>query len=441
MNLGRSVVSFEGHDVFLIPSTDSTFLIYAPTLRKLLRITDQLCLRIREKGLSTETADKDVHAVAILLQQSLKNAVNPFPFALRKSKVFPLALGLTKNCTLKCLYCHADAGKREDMPLDILNTSIHYAFESAQQNSSRRIGISFSVGGEPAANWKLFTLCIKRIREYEAKYGIPVYLSMTTNGYYGSNKRRFIAKHFDSILLSLDGPPEIQNLHRPTRSGKESYPMVSRSALFFARHVRSFAIRSTVSNHNVRMMPQIVEFFSKEFGNEYDLIFEPLLPLGRATSNTSSICGPAQTDFVRYYIESKELGKRLGIQVVTSSAFSYKRLVTNFCGAMSIPSFTVTTRGVVTVCGRDIDGDNYWYGRFSPESRDFVLDDGRIEYSKLFLQMPQKCHDCFCKWHCAGDCPDARRINYDRCYVNRSLIQNELESTLTGPHLKRKGGD
>lgn len=97
---------------------------------------------------------------------------------------------------------------------------------------------------------------------------------------------------------------------------------------------------------------------------------------------------------------------------------------------MSIPSFTVTTKGIVTTCERDSEGVDYSYGKFSCELGDLVLNERRIEDNRVFLEMPQKCHDCFCKWHCAGDCPDVRNINYDRCYVNRRLIQYELESIL-----------
>src|SRR3990172_9574544 len=436
----RKAISFNEHDVILIPSKDSTFLLYAPTLRKLLRITTDLALRISGIGLFQETDDRDVRAVASLLKQSLKNAIKPFPMHLRKSKFFHLALGLTKDCTLNCLYCHADAGKREDMPIEVLYSSIQYAFETAQKNSLKGINISFAVGGEPTTNWKLFTSCIERIKESETQYGIPVHLSITTNGYYGSNKRQFIAEYFYSILLSLDGPPEIQNLHRPSRAGNESYSIVRDSALFFITNVKSFAIRSTVSNHSVKKMPQIVEFFFKEFGNQYHLVFEPLVPLGRAIINTPLVSEPSQEDFVKYYIQAKELGKTHGLEIRTSAA-NHKRLVTSFCGAMSIPSFTVTTKGIVTTCERDSEGDYYWYGKFSPESKDFVLEEQRINYNKALLEMPQKCRDCFCKWHCAGDCPDVRSINYDRCYVNRSLIQYELESILNEAKNKvTKGG-
>ena len=424
----KKYMSFRGHDIFIIPSKSNTFLLYAPTLKKLLRITNTLALQISDKGFSEED-DENICKITSMLEQALHNVIMPFPLNIKKSNFFHLALGLTKNCTLDCLYCHAGGGKEEYMPLEILCSSIQYAFDNVQKNNLRGVNVSFAVGGEPTTNWKLFTTCIEKIKENSNKYKIPFHLSITTNGYYGLNKRKFIADNFNNVLLSLDGPPEIQNLHRPTKTGKESYFVVRDSALFFIENAKSFAIRSTVSNISVKKMPQIVEFFVQEFGNNYDLVFEPLVPLGKAISNAFLISEPLQEDFIEYFIQAKELGKTLGLKTKTSAAHQ-KRLVTSFCGAMSIPSFTVTPKGIVTTCERDCEGELYWYGKFLPESKNFIFDEERIDHNKSLLEMPDKCHDCFCKWHCAGDCPDVRTIGYNRCYVNKKLVRYELECLL-----------
>lgn len=421
-------LKYVNHDVFLIPSTKETVLLYAPTLRRLLRITNKLAARINQESLSSDSADKNVRKVAELLTSSLPNAVAPLSMRGKKTSIFPLALGLTRRCTLKCVYCHADAGSDEDMPLQLLNDAIRYAFETAKETGHKTVGVSFTVGGEPSANWKLFTGCIENIKSHEAKYGIPVYLSMTTNGYYGLEKCRFIARHFQSILLSLDGPAEIQDLHRPTKSSGASYSTVRRSAKFFSKNIESFSIRSTVSNRNVSLMPVIVELFHDDYGANTDVIFEPLVPLGRAATSRSSVHGPDQKEFVKYFILAQAKGRSIGTNVLTSSVFSIKRLVTSFCGAMATPAFTVTTSGKITVCGRDMDAEHFAYGRYLPECGRFTFDDSGIQHHERCQAVPAYCADCFCKWHCAGDCPDARRITYDRCYINRSLIQHELEA-------------
>lgn len=423
------VLDFRGHDIFLIPSRNNSVLLYAPTLRKLLRITARLAARISEEGLPKEPAYPGIRGVANLLESALStDAIQPFQLSHRPSRYFHLALGLTRNCTLQCLYCHADAGQAEAMPQNVVEKAVQYAFDSARTNHLKGINVSFAVGGEPTSDWEAFTFCIHLIKEKETEYKIPARLSMTTNGYYGQRRREFIAEKFYSVLLSLDGSPEIQNLHRPTRTGTESYSLCSETARFFAKAVESFSIRSTVSDKSVAKMPEIVRFFHAEFGNQYDLVFEPLVPLGRAIFNQVQLKEPGQEEFVTNYIAARELGSTLGLAVRTSAA-NHKRLVTSFCGAMSIPSFTVTTKGVVTTCERDSEGTSYAYGEFSPQLDAFVLHEDCMRRNAV-QHMPEECHRCFCKWHCAGDCPDVRNIGYNRCFVNRSLMLYELETIL-----------
>lgn len=424
-------ISFHNNDVFLLSSKNDTYLLYAPTLKKLFHVNYSLAKSIIKNNLTHLNEDPELNKVVDTLNNAIPTAIKPFPVHLKKSKYFHLALGLTRDCNLNCLYCHAESGINDDMPIELLNEALQYSLSCSQKDNLKGINISFAVGGEPTTNWNLFKECIFKIKELKNIKGLRVHTSMTTNGFYGYKKRDFIASNVDSVLLSLDGPPDIQNLHRPSKGGKETYQTVKESALFFLDRKVNFSIRATVSNVSVNRMPEIVKYFFREFGKDYHLVFEPLVLLGRATRNLEIVREPSNADFIKYYIESKNLSKKIGIELRTS-ADNHKRLVTSFCGAMSIPSFTVTTDGIITTCERDSKGTDYSYGKYSFNSKKFILDNKRIEKNKGLLTMPEKCKSCFCKWHCAGDCPDVRmHLNYNRCEVVKALTQHSLELMLT----------
>lgn len=425
----KNVIKYKKHDIYLIESSSDLFILYAPTLKKLLHISKNLALQISEGGINPNNANKDIEYLSKLFDKALIDSIEPFAIQSKKSSFFHLALGLTQDCTLNCLYCHAEAGKRKEMTVDLIDRSLKHAFETAKKDELKRVNISFAVGGEPTTNWKLFTTCVNLIKMDESNYSIPTNLSMTTNGFYGNTKREFIVKYFDNILLSFDGTQKIQDLQRPTRAGKNSFNLVKETAEYYVENVKSFAIRSTISNISVDKMPEIVKYFVKAFGKNYHIVFEPLVPIGRAIDNKETVFEPSQEDFIKYYILAKELGKKLGIEIRTSAA-NQQRLVTGFCGAMTIPSFTVTTDGIITTCERDSDGENYWYGNYSKSKNEFEFNSERLDYNKALVEIPEKCNDCFCKWHCAGDCPDLRVLGYDRCFVNRELIKYELENIL-----------
>lgn len=429
MIMMKNAIKYKKHDIYIIESSSDLFMLYAPTLKKLLHISKNLALQISEFGISPDNANKDIEYLSKLFDKALSNSIEPFAIQSKKSSFFHLALGLTQDCTLECLYCHAEAGKRKEMTVDLIDSSLKHAFETTKKDNLKRLNISFAVGGEPTTNWKLFTNCVNLIKAYERNYSIPTNLSMTTNGFYGNTKRVFITKYFDNILLSFDGTQQIQNLHRPTRAGKDSFNFVKETAKYYVKNVKSFAIRSTISNISVAKMPEIVRYFVKTFGINYHIVFEPLVPIGRAIDNSETVFEPSQDDFIKYYILAKELAKELGIEIRTSAA-NQQRLVTGFCGAMTIPSFTVTTDGIITTCERDSDGDNYWYGNYSKSQKEFEFNSERLDYNKTLVEIPEKCNDCFCKWHCAGDCPDLRILDYNRCYVNQELIKYELKNIL-----------
>lgn len=425
----KKKVLFFNHDIFLLRSEVSDYILYAPTLNTLLKIAKELAVQISERGIQACNENKGLNEVYEILKDKLPNAITPFDSMKSKPTILPLSLGLTRDCTLACLYCHADAGNKGEMSDEIMEYALEYAFNKAKSECKNGLTISFNAGGEPTFNWSKFTRCIGKIRVLERHYDLPVFLSMTTNGYYGEEKRKFIAKEFDSILVSLDGTPDIQNFQRPTIHTGDSYDMVHDSILYFKNKVHSFAIRSTVSDKTVRRLPEIINYYYKEFGNGFDVIFESLCKLGRAEDNTEIIKEPDQKDFVKYFIEAKKVGKSLGLKVNTSHIFRIGMLVTNFCGAMAYPSLTVTVNGTLTACGRDIEGETFNFGQLLPNTRETLINEEKIKNIYEISKIQKKCEDCFCKYHCAGGCPDARRFS-NSCFITQELIKHELEEII-----------
>jgi hypothetical protein len=125
-------LDFQGHDLFLIPSRDGTYILYAPTLRKLLRVTTSLAERLSAAGLTAPTDDRAIRQVLSIMQRAIATAIEPVRHSLLKSRYFHLALGLTRSCNLACLYCHADAGGRDTMTREVLEAALLHAFDHAK---------------------------------------------------------------------------------------------------------------------------------------------------------------------------------------------------------------------------------------------------------------------------------------------------------------------
>ena len=145
----KKAIQYEGHDIFLIPSGESTYLLYSPTLCKLFRVNLGMAQMISEEGLFHEHRNIKVQGLAELFNRSLDSAVNPFNRGKINSRYFHLALVLTKRCTLRCIYCHAEAGDEDDMSPELLEQAIQHSFRSAAEKGLQGVNISFAVGGNP----------------------------------------------------------------------------------------------------------------------------------------------------------------------------------------------------------------------------------------------------------------------------------------------------
>jgi len=415
----RKHLKYQGSDIFLIPSMRRGVLLYAPLLKKLFRISWQLAECVSQSNFRQDGVQSGLDFLLKSLEKSIETIVSPRqPFS---GDLFHLSLELTRNCSLNCGYCHAMAGKEESMAEDILDVAIDYAFEQSKQRQAA-LNVSYVAGGEPTYEWDLFARSIKKIRFAQKREGVPTNISITTNGYYGERRREFLVKNLDSVLLSFDGPRHIQDEQRPTTDGRGSYDLVIESARFFHDHAKSFAVRSTITKKSVCFMSEIVRFFYEKVGDNLDIVFEPCFPVGRAEGSDKT---PVQKAYVESYIKAKKVAKELGVKVVSSAESAATRLTTSYCGAISLPSFVVTTDGRITACEGDAEGKEYWFGKLNGGR--LVLDERRLELLRGLTETPQKCTSCFAKFHCAGDCPTTRMVGYDHCFINRGLIQYHLE--------------
>jgi uncharacterized protein len=131
--------------------------------------------------------------------------------------------------------------------------------------------------------------------------------------------------------------------------------------------------------------------------------------------------------------------EELGVNMIYSG-LRVDSLLSKFCAAPG-DGFNILPEGMVTSCYEITEQDDpkaelFYYGHFSSETKRFEFDMKKIERLKQYsVEHLEFCRDCFCKWHCAGDCIskvfDAGgsfvHAGSPRCGLNRSLSLLELE--------------
>ncbi|WP_071129331.1 radical SAM/SPASM domain-containing protein [Varibaculum massiliense] len=151
-----------------------------------------------------------------------------------------LTLFVAEGCNLRCKYCYEGVQDRRNMPLDTAMKAVEYLSEHAVQGSM--LGIEF-FGGEPLLAYGL----IEQIVRYcSSKQNFKYRFSLTTNGtLLTPEKFDLLGRPDFFVSVSLDGPKEIHDGQRRTRSGKPTHCRIIRNIRQFQQEGKRIGARAT----------------------------------------------------------------------------------------------------------------------------------------------------------------------------------------------------
>jgi len=408
-----------GEEVFVIDIDDHDHgaMLYAPLRGYLALITHDAAdtLLAREQS--------GVHDAVVELLQN-RPRLDPIEIlkAVQDSST-ELALALTDDCNLRCLYCHASAGepnKRRGMTATQVDAILTSYFD--QLGHPELVRISFNGGGEPTFAFGLLRHAVAQAKLLASAIGTKCHFSMATNGCYGNAVRQFIVNNFAEVSLSFDGPPHIQNRHRPTAGGGESFDAVFKTARFFCEREFPFALRATVSKYSLPYLPEVIRFFSEHFPN-VAIGLEHLSPFGRgAASIDPEVTPPDKADFARALVEALALTEGTQVRLLNSASTEYDVLRPVFCSNVGAPNWGVTTEGKITACARDNAPEVFVFGEYDPIEGCVRIDTKKRDALRsMNVTSYPECAECFSKYNCAGDCPDRRLGDRSDCVSIRSV--------------------
>lgn len=346
-------------------------------------------------------------------------------------------LFLTSRCNLRCRYCYADAGKKSiDMPWNIAKAAIDLTARNAGRLGADQFAVGFHGGGEPTMAWEMLKRCVTYTRQKADEKGLDADIYAATNGLFTPKQQKFIVENFNTLNVSLDGPPEVHDAQRVRVDGSGSYEQIAKSLKFFDEVGFPYGIRATVVESTVHKIPEIAKFLLNEFKPMF-LHIEPVWQCGRCM--TTGEVPPSDDSFIKQFLIAEQIADQAGHELVYSGA-RLNVLTNKFCAAPG-DSFTVLPEGIVTSCFEITEADDpnaaiFHYGNFNAQTNEFDFDLERLKHLRsLSVENLAYCSDCFCKWHCAGDClskvfkasGSARHEGSSRCKLNRELTLAQLE--------------
>ena len=317
-----------------------------------------------------------------------------------------IELYLAEACNLRCRYCYVNANDALNhglMPWEIAKQAIDFVFKRA--GSADSVNITF-FGGEPLLNKPVLKQAIAYSQQMGAEQGKTVGYSMTTNATLLDDEIIDLIKHYNfGLMISLDGPQEVQDAMRPFADGRGSFETATRNIKRLMARRRAVTVRCTLSNLDLDR-PKIVQFL-EDFGFTR-------VAMSRCTGTVDGLgpydIGPEENAVL--HTQDDYFAERLFDQLAHGERIKFNPWATVVrsihdqqnrrmrCG-VGRGCTTVGIDGRLYPCHRYVGMDKYVLGHVTTGIDQAAFAD----YLRGYFSTKHKCETCWALNLCGGYCP------------------------------------
>lgn len=159
-----------------------------------------------------------------------------------------MMLMVQSNCNLKCTYCYEVAngfhstGTRMD--LETGKRSVEFLIQ--RSGTRQHVEITF-FGGEPLMNFPLIRELVAYCKQREAQTGKRFAYQLTTNATLLTDEIiAYLVEHQFAVMVSLDGPPELNDRYRVDLRGRGTGATALANARKLAKAQRAAGVREAM---------------------------------------------------------------------------------------------------------------------------------------------------------------------------------------------------
>ena len=331
-------------------------------------------------------------------------------------------------CNLGCSYCFfldkelLYEGDRFRMSDEMLDTYIKSLID---MHRVPNVNIAWQ-GGEPTLMGLDFYRKSIEIAEKYRKPGMSFLHTMQTNGTLLNDEWcEFFAENDFLIGISIDGPRELHDAYRVTKSGEGTFDKVMRGLRLLQKHQVEYNVLTTVNHVNGSYPLEVYRFLRDDAGTDW-MQFIPVVERVDEQGNPADLRGS--------YASSRSVGaEQFGDFLITV----FDEWVRNDVGSVFVQTIEAAARNWADMdssgmcvfnetCGLGMalehNGDLYSCDHFvDPEFllgnvADTSIDNlvsGAQQYEfgqDKLAGLPQYCLDCDVRFACHGECPKNRFI-------------------------------
>lgn len=314
-----------------------------------------------------------------------------------------LCLLISQKCNMKCDYCFVDEGKfrgKESlMSRDVALKAVDFLLKNSKTDN---LEIDF-FGGEPLLNWDTIKEVVLYGNKESKRFGKRIRYSLTTNGILlDREKIDFLNENMISLIISLDGPKEVNDKFRKLKNGKGSFDIVFEKIQELVRtREEGYYIRGTFTEKTKEISEYAKFFYENGIKN---VSLEPVVV---EKGNPLKI-----KDMKKIKREYEKLGKYIYNEKLKGNRLNFYHFLISLdsgsclgkmsfgCGA-GVEYLAVDTYGNLYPCHFLSDNTVYKMGDIF-NGIDEEKKKKFIEYNKLSNK--EKCKNCWAKYLCGGGC-------------------------------------
>lgn len=318
-----------------------------------------------------------------------------------------MCLDVAHDCNLACSYCFASTGnfggKPHLMSLEAGRASVDFLISGSK--GRKYLDVDF-FGGEPLLAFDVVKDVVRYAREQGKKHGKEFRFTLTTNcTLLDDEKLIFLNRENVSLILSIDGRPQVHNLSRRFRDGRPSHKFVLEKAkqAVLSRGSPDYFLRGTYTRANLDFDADVRYLYDQGFRR---LSLEPAVgdPLDGCSIREDDLAtvGEAYLRTVEFWSQCKKKGDPFDFyhfNLGFSGGLCRERRITG-CGA-GYEYVAVTPTGEVYPCHQLVGKTDFLLGTI----RDGLYRQGLM---KAFhdARVPQKpaCQVCWARYLCGGGC-------------------------------------
>jgi uncharacterized protein len=355
-----------------------------------------------------------------------------------------LTLYMNNECNLGCVYCHTDPspGPATRLGLEAIAAAAEVVAENCRRKGRPFYGV-FHGGGEPTLHRERVESTLDLLDAVASAHGVELFRYVATNGVMPEKKAVWLARHFDLVGLSCDGPADIQNSQRPRWGGGGTSHIVERTGRVLREEGCRFHVRTTITTATLHRQAEIADYICQQFVPE-EIHFEPVYH-SRRTDATTELSTYQAGEFVTHFLKARKIAREHGI-LLMSSGSRLDSIHGPYCHVFR-HTLNLVPGGVATACfevtdAAQVETKGVTIGALNRETGRFEINHSRVQELRRRLDViPANCAGCFNRYHCARGCPDRCPLDDDasfddgapepgfRCWVQKALAYTILRET------------